>query len=69
MKPEERPGLARKIVVTDEGIDPAAVEAIDAAPAKPRTKLISSCCGAIVKVPDDDGPVPEFQVQVEPEGN
>jgi hypothetical protein len=59
MKPEERPGLGRKVVATDKGFEPAVVEGIDTAPAKP--KLILSYCGAIVEVPDeDDKTVPEF---------
>jgi hypothetical protein len=65
MKPEERPGLGRKLVVTDEGIDPAVVEAIEKTPAKPKTKLVSGCCGAIGEVPDeDDESVPEFVPQL-----
>jgi hypothetical protein len=48
MKPEERPGLGRKIAVTDEDIDPEVVEAIGRWPRKepaPRR---------------DEEPVPEF---------
>jgi hypothetical protein len=61
MKPEERPGLGRKIVVTDEGIAPDVIEAIDKTPAKPKMKLISTYCGAIIEVPDEENePVPEF---------
>jgi hypothetical protein len=60
MKPEERPGLGHKIVVTDEGIDPAVIEAIDKAPAKQKTKLVSGCCGAILEVPQEDEAVTEF---------
>jgi hypothetical protein len=48
MKPEERPGLGRKIVVTDEDIDPAVVEAIDRRPVR---EPAARC---------DDEPVPEF---------
>jgi hypothetical protein len=48
MKPEARPGLGRKIVVTDEGIDPAVLEAIDRQPLKEATAR------------RDDEPVPEF---------
>jgi hypothetical protein len=51
MKPEERPGLGRKIVVTDEGIDPAVVETIDRWPLKEKTD-------------EPDQPVPEFEPQL-----
>ena len=65
MKPEERPGLGRKVVVTDAGIDSAVVDAIDRMPAK----LVSSTCGAILQVPDeDDESVPEFVLGVEYDG-
>lgn len=33
-------------------------------PTKPKTKLISTYCGAIIEVPDDDEPVPEFVPQI-----
>ncbi len=33
---------------------------------RPKTKLISTYCGAIIEVPDEDE-VPEFKPQVEPE--
>lgn len=32
---------------------------------RPKTKLISTYCGAIIEVPDEDD-VPEFRPQVEP---
>jgi hypothetical protein len=48
MKPEERPGPGRKIVVTDEGIDPAVIEAIDRRPLK---EPAARC---------NDEPAPEF---------
>jgi hypothetical protein len=68
MKPEERPGLGRMFVVTDEGIDPAVIEAIDRLPVKTKTKLVRGCCGAILEVPDEqDEPVPEFILSITPE--
>jgi hypothetical protein len=61
MKPEERPGLGRKIVVTDEGIDPAVIEAIDKTPAEQKIKEASGRRGATCEAPDEeDKPVPEF---------
>jgi hypothetical protein len=63
MKPEERPGLGRKIVVTDEGIAPSVIDAIDTTLAKQKTKLVWGCCGGILEVPNEqDEPVPEFIV-------
>lgn len=52
MKPEERPGLGRKIVVTDEGLDPAVLEEIDNWPLRE-------------KADEPDRPVSEFELTVE----
>jgi hypothetical protein len=48
-------------VVTDEGTDAVVVDAFDRIPTKSKTKLVSSTCGAILQVRDeDDTPVREF---------
>jgi hypothetical protein len=45
------------------------VDAIDKMPAKPKTNLVWTTCGAILKVPDaDDESAPEFVLGADRDG-